>query len=101
MARSLRIQYPHAFYHVIQRGIEKINIFISDNDRKKFLFYLESAHKAYAGILISSEKIRDLSNVKTWPPIKCLIFYQTNIDNHKNIIILKCRRDLCQSTRLT
>jgi len=40
MARPLRIEYPGAFYHIIQRGNDKKNIFISDRDRDKFLEYL-------------------------------------------------------------
>ena len=51
MARPLRIQYPGAFYHVIQRGIERKNIFISDRDKKRFLAYLDSAHAACNAII--------------------------------------------------
>lgn len=51
MARPLRIEYPHAFYHVIQRGIERRSIFISDRDKEKFLSYLESAHRIYAALI--------------------------------------------------
>ena len=40
MSRPLRIEYEDAFYHVIQRGIERRNIFISDTDKFKFLSYL-------------------------------------------------------------
>jgi len=42
MARPLRIEYPGAFYHIIQRGNDKKNIFVSDHDREKFLDYLDS-----------------------------------------------------------
>ncbi|MEA3560928.1 MAG: transposase, partial [Candidatus Omnitrophota bacterium] len=51
MARPLRIEYPDAFYHVIQRGIEKKSIFISDNDKERFLLYLASAHTTYNAII--------------------------------------------------
>lgn len=51
MARPLRIEYPHAFYHVIQRGIERKSIFISDRDREKFLSYLDSAHRTHAAVI--------------------------------------------------
>ena len=40
MARPLRIEYPGAFCHVIQRGNERKDIFTSDQDRVKFYEYL-------------------------------------------------------------
>ena len=43
MARSLRIEYPGAFYHVTNRGNAKEKIFLNDRDREKFLEYLEVA----------------------------------------------------------
>lgn len=33
MARPLRIEYPGAFYHVINRGLEKREIYKHDKDR--------------------------------------------------------------------
>ena len=47
MARPLRIEYPGAFYHVIQRGIERRTIFRKDKDHEKFLEYLNMAYKSY------------------------------------------------------
>jgi len=44
MARQLRIEFSGAFYHVIQRGIERKNIFASDKDKDRFLFYLNAAN---------------------------------------------------------
>jgi len=41
MARPLRIEYPGAFYHVINSGDTGENIFKSERDREKFLEYLE------------------------------------------------------------
>jgi len=38
----LRIEYPGAFYHIVQRGNEKREIFTSDSDRERFLSYLEA-----------------------------------------------------------
>ena len=37
MARSWRIQYEGAYYHVLSRGNERKDIFIGDRDRKLFL----------------------------------------------------------------
>ena len=42
MARPLRIEYPGAFYHVVSRGNARQKIFLSDQDKVKFLFYLEN-----------------------------------------------------------
>jgi putative transposase len=41
MARSLRIEYNGALYHITSRGNKKENIFISDADRVLFLTILE------------------------------------------------------------
>jgi putative transposase len=38
----LRIEYPGAFYHIVQRGNEKREIFTSDSERERFLSYLEA-----------------------------------------------------------
>lgn len=51
MARPLRIEYPNAFYHVIQRGIEGKAIFFSDSDRRKFLYYLGMAYAGFRAII--------------------------------------------------
>jgi len=47
MARALRIEYPGAFYHIIQSGIEDRNIFLNDRDRNKFLEYIAESHMKY------------------------------------------------------
>jgi len=41
MARPLRVEYPGAFYHVINRGNAGEKIFKSNSDRERFLGYLE------------------------------------------------------------
>ncbi|MCF7872674.1 MAG: transposase [Candidatus Omnitrophica bacterium] len=51
MARPLRIEYEDAFYHIIQRGIEKKKIFLQDTDRGKFLSYLSQAYLKYRIII--------------------------------------------------
>ena len=43
MPRKLRIQYPGAMYHVLNRGDQRENIFKDDDDRKRFLGTLEEA----------------------------------------------------------
>jgi REP element-mobilizing transposase RayT len=51
MARPLRIEYPHAFYHVTSRGNERKAVFKSQRDREKFLSYLESATERYKAVI--------------------------------------------------
>src|SRR5437016_4325067 len=43
VARKLRIQYPGAMYHVMNRGDQRENIFKDDGDRKRFLSTLGEA----------------------------------------------------------
>lgn len=43
MSRPLRVEYPGAFYHVINRGNAGQDLFKSLRDREKFLEYLETA----------------------------------------------------------
>ena len=47
VARTLRVQFPGAFYHVTSRRNERKAIFRNDRDRKKFLSYLESVYERY------------------------------------------------------
>jgi len=51
MGRSLRIQYPGAWYHITSRGNERKAIFNSKGDRERFLSYLESAHERYGALI--------------------------------------------------
>lgn len=37
MARSLRIEYPEALYHVMNRGQSRRSIFMEDKGRQSFL----------------------------------------------------------------
>ena len=55
MARALRIQYPGACYHVTSRGNERKDIYKSQRDREKFLFYLETATERYAALILPDE----------------------------------------------
>jgi len=53
MARPLRIQGEGFYYHIIQRGTEKRDIFRSDWDKERFLKLLETAHSRYKAIIHS------------------------------------------------
>jgi putative transposase len=41
MTRPLRVEYPDAFYHAINRGNYQEKIYLDDRDKEKFLEYLE------------------------------------------------------------
>jgi putative transposase len=47
MAPPLRIEFPGAFYHMINRENAGINIYRSERDREKFLEYVGEAVKRY------------------------------------------------------
>lgn len=51
MARPLRIEYPGAFYHVINRGNNQEKIFKNNRDKEKFLEYLEKANERFSIII--------------------------------------------------
>ena len=51
MARPLRVEYPGAFYHVINRGNHRERLFKSARDYEKFVQYLEKAAVRYALIV--------------------------------------------------
>ena len=47
MARPIRIEYPGAFYHVFNRGLEKREIFLSSQDDRQFLSLSLDVHRKY------------------------------------------------------
>ena len=47
MARPLRIEYPGAYYHVMNRGLACSNIFLDDNDRQRFLGLIGETSKLW------------------------------------------------------
>lgn len=51
MACQLRMQFPGAFYHVTSRGNEQRNVFSDNQDRERFLSYLESAVERYGAVV--------------------------------------------------
>jgi len=53
MARPLRIEYPGAFYHVMNRGLERRAVFTEDDDYKQFISRCLEIHLRY-GILFHS-----------------------------------------------
>jgi REP element-mobilizing transposase RayT len=51
MARPLRVEYPGAFYHVINRGNAGENIFRIKRDKERFLECLAKAHDRFSLII--------------------------------------------------
>jgi REP element-mobilizing transposase RayT len=48
MSRPLRIEFPGAAYHVMNRGLERRDIYKDDLDREVFLELLESIKIKYS-----------------------------------------------------
>jgi len=53
MARPLRLQYPGAYYHVMNRGNRREDLFVADQDRKVFWDALADSCETYHIKLIS------------------------------------------------
>lgn len=47
MSRPLRIEYPGAWYHVMNRGIAHQQVFLNDQHRELFLELLNEIHRRY------------------------------------------------------
>ena len=47
MSRPLRIEYPDAWYHVMNRGRGGEEIFFTDTDREEFLNVLQEADELW------------------------------------------------------
>ena len=52
MWRPLRIQYPGAYYHVMNRGNRREDIFITDTDRSIFVDGLADSCETFIANLI-------------------------------------------------
>ena len=53
MSRPLRIEYPNAFYHVMNRGASRREIFLADDDYEIFLETLKETSKIFSIRIIS------------------------------------------------
>jgi len=47
MARPLRIEYPGAWYHVMNRGRRGENVFLGEKDYEAFLVVLQEAAEVF------------------------------------------------------
>lgn len=74
MARPLRIQFEHAFYHVMNRGLERRVIFREKDDYRSFLSIL----------------------LNLWPRYKFIIHSYCLMPNHYHFLIETPRSNLAQ-----
>lgn len=51
MTRPLRVEYPGAYYHVINRGNAGENLFETEGDKEQFLEYLQKAGERFSLII--------------------------------------------------
>ena len=51
MARPLRVEYPGAFYHVMNRGNAGEDIFITERDKERFTEYLGKSAERFSIII--------------------------------------------------
>jgi len=47
MARPLRIEFPHAYYHIMNRGLARQLVFTDRSDWKMFLELLAECHETW------------------------------------------------------
>ena len=52
MARSIRLEFEGAFYHVMARGNQRAAIFLDDHDRRFFCNVLPMSVKKQVGVFM-------------------------------------------------
>ncbi|MBI2089114.1 MAG: transposase [Deltaproteobacteria bacterium] len=77
MARPLRIEYPGAYYHIMNRGLSRRNIFLEDKGRGQFL-----------------DLLSDISRL--W---KIEIFAYCLMDNHYHLLLQTPKGGLARAMR--
>jgi hypothetical protein len=75
MARPLRIEYPDAWYHVMNRGRSGENVFADEKDYCDFLALLQEASKMF-GLRVAAF---------------CLTCFPRNQAKQKKVIVTFCR----------
>ncbi len=86
MSRKLRIEYPGAMYHVMNRGDQREDIFRDDPDRQKFLSTLGEAcakteWQVHAFCLMSNHFTRAALSTCAAPKNQILISISTSAHN--------------------
>ena len=89
MARPLRVEFPGALYHIINRGNAGEDVFKSLRDREKFLEYLEAASSRFSirihtyglmtnhyHLLVETPKA-NLSQAIHWVNLRYAVYFNT------------------------
>jgi enamine deaminase RidA (YjgF/YER057c/UK114 family) len=77
MSRPLRIEYPNAYYHIMNRGAGRQNVFNNEQERRLFLDIISDAYKQYgieihaycskeAGATIENGKIKNVVELNVY-----------------------------------
>jgi len=97
MTRPLRVEYPDAFYHVINRGNYQEKIYINDRDKEKFLEYLEIAADRFSinfhGYCLMSNHYHllvqtpdaNLSKAMQWINVSYATYFNRKRDRHGHL----------------
>jgi REP element-mobilizing transposase RayT len=97
MTRPLRVEYPDAYYHVINRGNNQEKIFKNDRDKEKFLQYLEKAAERFSIIfhsyclmdnhyhLLVQTPEANLSNAMQWINVSYATYFNRKRDRHGHL----------------
>ena len=97
MTRPLRVEYPDAYYHVINRGIYKDKIYLNDRDKEKFLEYLEKAAERFSVIfhgyclmsnhyhLLIQTPDSNLSKTMQWINVSYATYFNRKRDRHGHL----------------
>lgn len=97
MSRPLRVEYPGAFYHVINRGNAGQDVFKSLRDREKFLEYLETATTRFFirihtyclmtnhyHLLVETPEA-NLSRAMQWINVSYAVYFNTKRERHGHL----------------
>jgi putative transposase len=97
MTRPLRVEYPDAFYHVINRGNYQEKIYLNDRDKEKFIEYLEKAAERFSVIfhgyclmsnhyhLLIQTPDSNLSKAMQWINVSYATYFNRKRDRHGHL----------------
>ena len=103
MSRPLRITYPGAIYHIINRGSRKDKIFRRIGDRIEFLERLQASLVKYNGILFGYCLIDNHFHLLTKHSrlkLSETAVFSGTLPNSCGSLIIKFRNDIKQSKKL-
>ena len=97
MPRPLRVEYPDAYYHVINRGNYQEKIYLNDLDKEKFIEYLEKAAERFSVIfhgyclmsnhyhLLIQTPDSNLSRAMQWINVSYATYFNRKRDRHGHL----------------